>query len=274
MLRSLVHLMAALCASALVGGRATAQVGAAYCAANVNSTGSTSLISGSGSADVAANNLVVACAGLPLSSFGFFIVSRDQAFVANPGGSAGNLCLGGSIGRYSLSILNSGATGAVSLPIDLSNVPHPTAPFAALPGDTLNFQYWHRDSTPGGGATSNFSQGLEVQLASVVVTPSFSSAVYPLFTTLNNFNLSCTSCHGGTCGLDLSSPAAAYSAIVGVAANCCSGATYVIPGDAPGSLLYQKLTNPSCGALMPFVGDFPGDVNVIRDWIAGGAPNN
>ena len=164
MLRSLVHVMAALCASALVGGRATAQVGAAYCAANVNSTGSTSLISGSGSADVAANNLVVACAGLPLSSFGFFIVSRDQAFVANPGGSAGNLCLGGSIGRFvgSGQIMDSGVNGTFSLTVDLNAVPAPTltGTVAVQPGDTWNFQAWHRDTNPG--PTSNFTDAVSV----------------------------------------------------------------------------------------------------------------
>lgn len=255
-------------------GLASAQLGTTYCTANINSTGGISLIAATGSTDVVANDVTLSCSALPTNSYGFFIVSRDQGYVTNPGGSAGNLCVSGSIGRYSLFILNSGGSGAVSLPIDLTSIPHPTMPFAVIAGDTLNFQYWHRDAAVGGGATSNFSQGLEVGFSTAPPTPSFLNDVYPLFEAINGAGVSCTSCHGGTCNLNLDTAPIAYAALINVPALCCPGDTYVIPGDALGSLIYQKLTGPNCGSAMPLIGTFPGDPNIIRDWINGGAPNN
>jgi hypothetical protein len=265
-------------AAVLGAGSASAQLGTPYCTANVNSTGVISLISASGSTDVAQNNVTLACASLPLNSFGYFIVSRTQSFVANPAGSSGNLCIGGNIGRYSLNILNSGPGGQVSLPIDLTSIPHPTTPFAVVGGDTLNFQYWHRDGVPGGPATSNFSRGLEVAFTGAPPTPSFLTDVYPLLVLRNSLGFSCLDCHdGSTCGLDFSTAPGTYAALVNVAggAQCsCPATTYVVPGNSAGSLLYQKLTAPTCGNQMPLVGSFPGDVNIVRDWIDGGAPNN
>lgn len=259
---------------AVLGASAAAQIGTNYCTPNPNSTGGPSHISATGSTDVTANDVTLACASLPTSSFGFFIVSRNQGFVANPAGSAGNLCLSGALGRYSLSILNSGANGQVSLQIDLQNVPHPVMPFSVNAGDTLNFQYWHRDSSMS-GPTSNFSEGLEVTFTTAPPTPSWQNDVWPLLDTINAAGVACTTCHGGTCGLDLSTSATAYAALVNVSPMCCFGGDpYVAPGNAAGSLIYQKLTNPQCGSGMPLVGTFPGDTNVVRDWINAGAPNN
>ena len=84
--------------------------------------------------------------------------------MANPGGSDGNLCLGGSIGRYvgPGQIVNSGATGSFTLPLDLTQTPTPTGLVAIAAGETWNFQAWHRDAV-GGFATSNFTDGLAVQ---------------------------------------------------------------------------------------------------------------
>ncbi len=48
---------------------------------------------------VANNDLTLAASQLPNSSFGFFLTSRSQGFVMGPGGSQGNLCVGGAIGR-------------------------------------------------------------------------------------------------------------------------------------------------------------------------------
>jgi hypothetical protein len=243
----------------------------------VNTTGVISDISASGSTDVSLNDVTLACASLPLNSFGYFVTSGMQGFVANAGGSSGNLCVGGNIGRYSLSVLNAGATGQVSLPIDLTNIPHPTTPFAVMPGDTLNFQYWHRDGLPGAPPTSNFSRGLEITFAGGAA-PSFVNDVHPLLVLRNTLGFSCVDCHdGSTCNLDMSTPPIAYAALVNVVspALCiCPSSTYVVPGDSAGSLLYQKLTAPACGSLMPLVGSFPGDLNIIRDWIDAGALNN
>lgn len=264
-----------LAAATLAGaGSASAQLGTLYCNANPNTTGAIAMISATGSTDVALNNVTLACASLPFHSFGYFLVSRTQGFVANPAGSSGNLCLGGSIGRYSLSVLNAGSTGQVSLPIDLVSIPHPTAPFTVMGGDTLNFQYWHRDGVAGQPPTSNLSRGLEVTFTSGPSSPSFLNDVYPLLSTPNTLGWSCVDCHGGTCSLDLSSAPVAYTGLVNVAGSCCPNETLVVPGNSAGSLLYLKLTAPPCGSTMPLIGTFNGDPNVIRDWIDAGALNN
>ena len=138
-------------------------IGTNYCTANANSTGMTGLITGTGSAVVAANDLTLEASRLPLSSFGYFLTSLTQAVTPNPGGSQGNLCLGGQIGRYTGpgQILNSGVSGSYSLLLNLNQIPTPTGFVTALVGQSRNFQSWHRDSVSG-VATSNFTNGLAV----------------------------------------------------------------------------------------------------------------
>ena len=82
-----------------LGAPAFAQVGANYCTPAPNSTGVAATIAGAGSASVALNNLTLASANLPQNAAAYFLCSRTQGFVQNAGGSAGNLCLGGAIGR-------------------------------------------------------------------------------------------------------------------------------------------------------------------------------
>ena len=60
---------------------------------------------------IANNDLEVVATALPLFSNGYFVVSATQGFAANPGGSQGNLCLGGTLGRYLGQTGNSGADG-------------------------------------------------------------------------------------------------------------------------------------------------------------------
>ncbi|MDG1048582.1 MAG: hypothetical protein P8M11_15600 [Planctomycetota bacterium] len=144
-------------------GTPTGGIGTNYCSANPNSTGATSGISATGSDQVANNSLTLTASDLPVNSFGFFLTSQTQAQVANPGGSAGNLCLGGAIGRYvgPGQVLNSGASGAFSLALDLTNTPQPTGGIAVQAGETWSFTTWHRDAV-GGNTTSNFTDGLEI----------------------------------------------------------------------------------------------------------------
>jgi len=138
-------------------------IGTNYCTANANSTGQTGLMTGLGSASVAANNLTLEASRLPNNSFGYFLNSITQGNTPNPGGSQGVLCLAGNIGRYSApsQVQNTGLTGAFDLLLDLTQTPTPTGFVAVTAGQTWNFQAWHRDSV-GGVATSNFTNGLEV----------------------------------------------------------------------------------------------------------------
>ncbi len=139
-------------------------LGTNYCAANANSTGTAAVMGASGSAVAASNDLTLDATDLPPNSFCFFLTSLSQGFVQNPGGSQGNLCLGGAIGRFvgPGQIVNSGATGVATLAIDLTLHPTPTGPVTIAAGETWSFTTWFRDSS-GGAPTSNFSDGLEVQ---------------------------------------------------------------------------------------------------------------
>ncbi|QDV07540.1 hypothetical protein Poly30_30660 [Planctomycetes bacterium Poly30] len=134
-----------------------------YCTAAPNSTGATGVMSASGSFVAADNSLTLTASDLPTNAFGFFITSMTQGFVANPAGSAGNLCVAGAIGRFVFpgQTQSSGAGGSFSLTPDLGQIPTGTVIVPALPGQTWNFQAWHRDAV-GGMTTSNFTDGLSL----------------------------------------------------------------------------------------------------------------
>ncbi len=137
-------------------------VGSVYCMpANINSTGFPSEISGSGSASLSANDLVISVSSLPPNQFGFIVLSTTQAFTPNVGGGNGNLCIGGNLGRDFSSLQSSGAMGTATHTVDWTALPQPMGPVAAMVGDNWNFQFWHRDTLLG-IATSNLSPGLSV----------------------------------------------------------------------------------------------------------------
>ncbi len=139
------------------------EIGTSYCMVNPNSTTATSALIATGSTTALDNDIELTANDLPLNAFGFFITSLDQDFVANPAGSAGNLCLGGAIGRYvgAGQILNSGPAGSFGLVLDLTQTPTPTGFVSVMAGETRNYQAWHRDSVAG-VPTSNFSNGLSI----------------------------------------------------------------------------------------------------------------
>lgn len=132
-------------------------VGVNYCGpANFNSSGGTALIAGWGSDAALDNSLTLVASGMPVNELGYFLCSQTQGFVSGPGNSAGNLCLGGKLGRFVSQVQSTGAMGEFAIPVDLSGLPvwrHQ----AALAGETWNFQAWFKD-----GASSNFSDGLSI----------------------------------------------------------------------------------------------------------------
>lgn len=134
-----------------------------FCMANTNSTGlSTDIVASN--VDLTARTMDLDATNMPANAFGFFITSTDQGFVANPGGSAGNLCLGGNMGRGLGglgAILNSGTNGSFGVTVSLDNMPSAMGPVSVMPGETRYFQTWHRDNAIL-GATSNFSDGVSV----------------------------------------------------------------------------------------------------------------
>jgi hypothetical protein len=134
-------------------------LGAPYCQASPNSTGAAGTTRAYGLQAPGENDLSVTATGLPTQTFGYFLVSATQAFAPGAGGSDGNLCLGGAIGRFvgQGQIMQSDFGGEISLPVDLTQLPSPTGSVAVQAGETWNFQLWHRD-----GASSNFTQGCSV----------------------------------------------------------------------------------------------------------------
>ncbi len=130
-----------------------------YCTAATNSTGGAAAISAQGSVRLQDQSLTLAATGLPQSSVGYFIFSESQAFVQGFGNGQGNLCLGAPIFRLSNFIQSSGTSGNVSLALPFNGLP---ASATLDSGESWNFQYWFRDGLPGGGATSNTSNGVRV----------------------------------------------------------------------------------------------------------------
>ncbi|MEM6570219.1 MAG: hypothetical protein AAF957_17545 [Planctomycetota bacterium] len=138
-------------------------IGTEYCSPVPNSTGDTGRLAVFGSEVAADDDITLVGYELPQSAFGFFLASRTQGLVNQPGGSQGVLCLGGEIGRYvgPGQILNSGAAGLFSLELDLAQTPTPTGFVSVIAGETWNYQAWHRDVV-NLNATSNFTEAVSV----------------------------------------------------------------------------------------------------------------
>ncbi len=105
---------------------------------------------------------------------------------------------------------------------------------------------------------------------------SFTTQILPLLTTCTGN--SCHDASGPQQGLDLS-PAVAYAALVDVASRECSTNRLVDPGDPETSYFLTKLRgNGPCmtGTRMPRGAPAftPAQLQLVRDWITNGAPNN
>ncbi|MBL6721974.1 MAG: hypothetical protein ISQ08_11255 [Planctomycetes bacterium] len=134
-------------------------VGAKLCGPGVpNSTGLSGELAGTGSAAVAANDLVLRATHLPMGEFAYALASQAPGFVMAPPGSQGNLCLGGPIARL-VAQVGAVSGGTFQVAVDLTAIPMTPAQ-AVAPGETWTFQVWHRDHNPG--PTSNFTDALAV----------------------------------------------------------------------------------------------------------------
>jgi len=134
-----------------------------YCTSNPNSTGQAAVISVSGT-PVISNyplyNLTLTASQLPTGQPGYFLMANSRGWIPNVAGSAGNLCLGSPLYRFSGpftgQVLNSGPLGAFSFSPDPGNLPQG----ALWPiGSTWNFQAWYRDSSAN---NTNFTDAIEV----------------------------------------------------------------------------------------------------------------
>lgn len=131
-----------------------------YCTQTVpNSTGAFALMTASGSPVASDQTLSLQITQLPAFQFGLLVSSQTQGLIPTPGGSQGDLCLGGTIGRYGDLIAGSSGGGVLNLDVPIGAMPAPLPP-AILSGETWNFQLWHRDSNPT--PTANFSDAIVI----------------------------------------------------------------------------------------------------------------
>jgi len=116
-------------------------IGTNYCGpANLNSSGQSAVITAFGSTTASDNLLALTASLLPQNVLGYFLNSDVQGFVPSPGGSQGNLCLGGGIGRHVKQMSNSGAAGELVINVDLTTLPRPGGAHSVVVGETWNFQ--------------------------------------------------------------------------------------------------------------------------------------
>ncbi len=131
--------------------------GTAYCAGQPNSTGASATLTCTGNLDPAAGILTLWAHDLPPGQLGILLASPSQGFMANPGGSLGNLCLGAPLARVTAQLADT--TGRARFATDPLNVP--TSPATAvLSGETWHFQAWYRDQWLG--FPSNLTEAIAV----------------------------------------------------------------------------------------------------------------
>lgn len=143
-----------------------ASFGTSFCTpATVNSTGAAGELTAIGSDAVIDNALALYGTSLPPAQWTLGVVSRTVTTTPfNPPGSQGNLCLNGNVGRLLSQVQTTTAAGEVVMDIDLDRIPLATNFAAGMPGDTFNFQLWHRDTLASGAMTSNLTAGVAVTL--------------------------------------------------------------------------------------------------------------
>ncbi len=167
-----------LALTALLSSAASAQnIGTAFCQATANSTGQTSVVSGSYGSGTGSGLHLEVTGGVP-NEFGYFLVGNEAT--TGLAISNGLLCLVGtstsniyrynvaggvmnSLGRFDAAgvMQNVFGTSQTGSGFDVPNTIPASVPIVISSGDTWYFQYWHRD-TPAGAGSSNFSLGLGV----------------------------------------------------------------------------------------------------------------
>jgi len=131
-----------------------------YCSpANPNSTGAPATIAARGWFRASGWFELVA-EDLPPNELGFFLVGDTRVFVPLVGGSQGDLCVGGAVGRFASALQSTGADGRMTLAVDTTALPLADGPRAVQPGETWCFQAWTTDANPL--PTANLSDALGV----------------------------------------------------------------------------------------------------------------
>jgi hypothetical protein len=122
-----------------------------------NSSGWPASILACGSVSVSMNQVWFPIHLLPANTTGLMLNALRPASAWTPAGSQGNLCLAGSIGRYTANVFMTDSLGNSGLVIDLTQTPTPHGAVSIAAGETWYFQCWFRD-----GASSNFSNAVGI----------------------------------------------------------------------------------------------------------------
>ncbi|MCP5022993.1 MAG: formylglycine-generating enzyme family protein [bacterium] len=151
--------------------------GISFCAPTNNSTGASTVLTGSFGSGTGSDLHLEVTDGVP-GEFGYFLAGNEATsgvVVSN-----GLLCIVGSptaqMFRYNIAgggqnssgvfdnsgvFQNSVGTSLVGSGFDVPDAIPASLPTPILAGDTWHFQFWHRD-TPAGLGSSNFSNGLSI----------------------------------------------------------------------------------------------------------------
>jgi len=124
-----------------------------------NSTGSGALLSASGFASVASDDLDFVVSGMPANQIGRVYTGQNQALV--PFGNGRRCVGGGSTGLIRFPVGTAGAVGTMSLNGVISTA-QGISPGSLAAGSTWNFQTWYRDPTGPCGNGFNFSNALRI----------------------------------------------------------------------------------------------------------------
>lgn len=127
-----------------------------FCVGLPNSASAGATIDYTGSSSISTNDLVLLVDDCPASVVGLFFYGPDQV---NLPLADGLRCVGGAITRLSPRVTT--GLGSVSESLNLTNAPFTGGNGQAVPGESMNFQFWYRDQAAG-GAGSNLSNALRV----------------------------------------------------------------------------------------------------------------
>ena len=135
-----------------------------YCYGEANSTGERALIYAWGNNSTTGIK-EIRTERLPTNQFCYLLSGSAVGYVPNPGGSDGDLCLGGVLGRYNVGseIGFTGPSGHFVFDVHPAAIRQAGGNTVGMAGQTWYFQTWFRDSAAGVGH-SNFSNGVAIPL--------------------------------------------------------------------------------------------------------------
>lgn len=132
-----------------------------YCGpANPNSTGASATIEARGWMR-AGERFELVAESLPPDESGIILVGDARPFLPFVPGTEGNLCVGGSTGRFVREVRSTGADGRFELAVDSGALPLAGGPTAVQPGETWCFQAFYTDRNPL--PTANFTDAVGVR---------------------------------------------------------------------------------------------------------------